>query len=433
MPFLGNTPAESYISFAKQDITGNGGTSYSLNHPVTNAADIELFVNNVQQEPTTAYTVSGSTLTLSEAIASTDDCYCIFRGRSLQTVSPPDGSVTSAKLDTNIAIAGTLSTVGNVGIGTTSGTQPSYFNSFLNVQNNASTSDHASVTITSGSGGFAGLHFGDSDNGRIGQVAYNNADNALIFTANNSERMRLDSSGNLHVGKTATGIANAGLSLRGDADVAQFTRSGDAMLELNRLSNDGDLIIFYQDSSSVASIGVNTDRVYLSTANRGIAIDESGGTILPVNGSGSNNDNSIDLGASSVRFDDVFATNGTIQTSDQNEKQQIASLTTAEITAAKAISALFKTFKWNDKVEAKGNAARIHSGVIAQEVQTAMSNAGLDAANYAFWCSDTWTDDDGNSQTRMGIRYPELLAFVGAATEQRLANIETRLTALEAN
>jgi hypothetical protein len=34
--------------------------------------------------------------------------------------------------------------------------------------------------------------------------------------------------------------------------------------------------------------------------------------------------------------------------------------------------------------------------------------------------------------TRLGIRYPELLAFVGAATEQRLADIETRLTALEA-
>jgi len=98
MPFLGNTPAESYISFAKQDITGNGGTSYSLNHPVTTAADIELFVNNVQQEPTEAYTASDSTLTLSEAIQSTDDCYCIFRGRSLGTVGPPDGSVTDAKI-----------------------------------------------------------------------------------------------------------------------------------------------------------------------------------------------------------------------------------------------------------------------------------------------------------------------------------------------
>ena len=69
----------------------------------------------------------------------------------------------------------------------------------------------------------------------------------------------------------------------------------------------------------------------------------------------------------------------------------------------------------------------------ALKVQAAMSDAGLDAANYAFWCSDTWTNDDGNEQTRMGVRYPQLLAFIGAATEQRLADIETRLTALEAN
>ena len=69
--------------------------------------------------------------------------------------------------------------------------------------------------------------------------------------------------------------------------------------------------------------------------------------------------------------------------------------------------------------------------MVAQQVQSAMSDAGLDASKYAFWCSDTWTNDDGNEQTRMGIRYPELLAFVGAATEQRLTSIEARLTTLE--
>jgi hypothetical protein len=41
--------------------------------------------------------------------------------------------------------------------------------------------------------------------------------------------------------------------------------------------------------------------------------------------------------------------------------------------------------------------------------------------------------EGATERTRMGIRYPELLAFVGAATEQRLGNIETRLAALEAN
>ena len=74
-----------------------------------------------------------------------------------------------------------------------------------------------------------------------------------------------------------------------------------------------------------------------------------------------------------------------------------------------------------------------------------MSDAGLDASNYAFWCSNTWWTKDTNhydtkdeapegatEHTRMGVRYPELLAFIGAATEQRLTSIEARLTALEA-
>ena len=98
---------------------------------------------------------------------------------------------------------------GNVNIRTGTGTQPSYFSSFLNVQNNASTSDHASITITSGSGGFAGLHFGDSDNGRIGQIAYNNSNNSLLLTSNNSTRMTIDSSGNVIIGNTAVDNPNS--------------------------------------------------------------------------------------------------------------------------------------------------------------------------------------------------------------------------------
>ncbi len=333
----------------------------------------------------------------------------------------------------------TIIASGSVGIGTTSGTQPSYFNSFLNVQNNASTSDHASVTITSGSGGFAGLHFGDSDNGRIGQVTYNNTDDALIFTANNSERCRVDSSGNLLVGQSSTtvpgaGNTTAGTSLRGTDGVFISRTTSDtsaSALQVNKTTGTGVIINVASGGSTVGNIGFVSSGFFIQGETDHSGFRFGGNQIVPFRNN-ADTDNTTDLGASGARFDDIFATNGTINTSDQNEKQQIASLTTAEITAAKAISALFKTFKWKDKVEAKGDAARTHTGVIAQEVQQAMTDAGLDAADYAFWCSDTWTDDDGNSQTRMGIRYPELLAFVGAATEQRLADIETRLTALEA-
>ncbi len=210
-------------------------------------------------------------------------------------------------------------------------------------------------------------------------------------------------------------------------------------------SSDGNLIVIANATTTNGVIRSYLGDITIGTNDTGLRFYDVSNQVVPVNASNSTNrDNAIDLGNGAIRFDDVFATNGTINTSDQNEKQQIAPLTDAEIVAAKAISGLFKTFKWNSKVEEKGDAARTHTGVIAQEVQAVMSAAGLDAANYAFWCSDTWwqlgteiyqtqeeAPEGATQRTRLGIRYPELLAFVGAATEQRLTSIEARLTALE--
>jgi hypothetical protein len=98
MPFIGNQPALSYTSFAKQDFTTSATTSYALSQPVTNENEIALFINFVRQEPTTAYTASGTTLTLTSATSATDDMYCVFLGKAVQTVNPPAGSVGISQL-----------------------------------------------------------------------------------------------------------------------------------------------------------------------------------------------------------------------------------------------------------------------------------------------------------------------------------------------
>jgi len=287
--------------------------------------------------------------------------------------------------------------------------------------------------------------------------------------------------GNVLVGKTARAANTAGIELLG-VGASVHSYAGQVM-KLNRLTDDGAIIAFAKDDTTNGQINVRSGDLVIGTGDAGLSFNDGNNAVIPANPStNALTDNFLDLGTSSLRFDDIFATNGTIQTSDQNEKQQIASLTDAEITAAKAISKLFKTFKWNDSVEAKGDAARTHAGVIAQDVELCMTNAGLSAGDYAFFISATWwehdvevpaveavaaqdavLDDDGNvvteaveaveaqdaytrtdiyetadeapegatERTRLGIRYPELLAFVGAATEQRLADIETRLTTLE--
>jgi hypothetical protein len=98
MGYVGNEPSVNFTSFAKQDITGDGTPNYTLTYAVANANEIEVFVNNVRQEPTEAYTVSGTALTMTGNVASTDDFYVIYLGKALQTTTPPDGSVTNAKI-----------------------------------------------------------------------------------------------------------------------------------------------------------------------------------------------------------------------------------------------------------------------------------------------------------------------------------------------
>jgi hypothetical protein len=98
MPFIGNQPALSYTSFAKQDFTTSATTSYTLDNPVANANELALFINFVRQEPTTAYSASGTSLTLTSATSATDDMYCVFLGKAVQTVNPPNGSVGASQI-----------------------------------------------------------------------------------------------------------------------------------------------------------------------------------------------------------------------------------------------------------------------------------------------------------------------------------------------
>jgi hypothetical protein len=138
--------------------------------------------------------------------------------------------------------------------------------------------------------------------------------------------------------------------------------------------------------------------------------------VSPAATTGADRDNAIDLGRSSARFDDIYATNGTIQTSDQNEKQDIAELSDAEQRVAVAAKGLLRKFRWKDKVAEKGDGARTHFGIIAQDLQAAFAAEGLDAGDYAMFIHSTWTDEEtGEEKSRMGVRYSELLAFIIAA------------------
>jgi hypothetical protein len=91
MPYIGNPPAERYSKLAKQDVTGDGTVGpYTLDYAVGSVAEIEVFVNNVRQEPTEAYTVAGDQLTMTGTVASTDDFYVVFQGKAIASGQVPE-------------------------------------------------------------------------------------------------------------------------------------------------------------------------------------------------------------------------------------------------------------------------------------------------------------------------------------------------------
>lgn len=214
-------------------------------------------------------------------------------------------------------------------------------------------------------------------------------------------------------------------------------------------SADGRMITFYASSNLRGSLGYTNVAYGSGTFFAGpgcglLATTQfSSHIVQPCDEIGDYKDNAVDLGSSSTRFDDVYATNGTIQTSDRNLKQDIEELSDAERRVAVAAKGLLRKFRWVDSVAEKGDNARIHFGIIAQDLDAAFTAEGLDAGKYAMFISTTWweadvtqTDEDGvtktkkevyNEQahipegvtatevTRRGVRYPELLAFIIAS------------------
>jgi hypothetical protein len=296
---------------------------------------------------------------------------------------------------------------GNVGIGTSS---PSFaVGGGLQVQADS----FSSVRVTET--GNTGLDVSQASDAKGYVYLRDNAD--LIFGTNNTERMRIDSSGNLLVGKSSSAINTDGVELLNSGRMFLTTTS--LAHVIRRKSTDGALVEFQKDGSTVGSIGSRggTDS-YILLGGAGLTGSAtSTGALLPTKTANSFDDDVVDLGFSGARFDDIFATNGTINTSDRNDKQDIEALSDAEQRVAVAAKGLLRKFRWISSVEENGDEARIHFGIIAQDLQDAFTAEGLDAGRYAMFINSTWTDEEtGEERSRMGVRYSELLAFIIAAS-----------------
>jgi hypothetical protein len=199
---------------------------------------------------------------------------------------------------------------GNVGIGTSS---PSSYNSGgyrLVVGDGAG---FEGMTIASGSAQSGNIYFADGTTGNEtyrGHISYDHSDDHMHFKTAASERMRIDSSGNLLVGRTSTSDTNVGGMIRPDGFV-QSTRDGNIAADFNRNTSDGDIVRFSKGSSPVGSIGSassGTD-LYISGSGTGSGVYFNVNGLLPMVG-GNLSDNTEDLGQTGYRWKDLYLSGG---------------------------------------------------------------------------------------------------------------------------
>jgi len=104
MAYIGAQPNKQLTKTTSQSFNGTGSaTAFTLNRAVNTGEELEVFVDNVQQEPGSgkSYTATGTTLTFDEAPPSgTGNVYVIYRGQAEVTtrLEAPDLSITTAKL-----------------------------------------------------------------------------------------------------------------------------------------------------------------------------------------------------------------------------------------------------------------------------------------------------------------------------------------------
>lgn len=337
---------------------------------------------------------------------------------------------------------------GNVLIGTTSG------GSARLIVDSGSVTLIASFNSTNASGGYATWQTSGTTIADIGtaQNCFGSGGSdtfaingrgarALLFGTNNTERMRIDSSGNLFIGTTGNGgssankvniLAGISTARRGIQVINEDGNAGPAYIAFRGYdwtrsavwsdrANNHSLAFATNPNTADLSVGGCVARVALNDA----------GNMFPVA------DNTYSIGISGNRWSAVWAANGTIQTSDLNAKTDIVEspLGLDFVKSLRPVAYKFKVGK-NSVVQDPNDkektiitpiaGKRQHFGLIAQEVKQVLPTN----VDFGGWVQ---TDiNDPNSE--QGLRYEEFIApLIKAIQEQQalINDLTTRLTALE--
>ena len=287
-----------------------------------------------------------------------------------------------------------IDSAGNMGLGTTSVNNIGAANRVLEI-NGGSLSPWIHFTNdTSGVGASDGHIIGTE-----GSDTYyiNRESGTQRFHTNNTERMRIDSSGNFMVGQTTANSDNAGISLRSDG---QFfcTRTG-LVGTFNRLSSDGDLVQFQQASTVEGAISVSGSTVSYGGfsglhESSGIANNTAVGTVvstideLDTYPTGTSKEGQTRADHPKVEVSDTVgdsAVYGVVTRFDENDKVFVASVGTGSVRVTGACAK-------GDLLESNGDGtAKVQSDDIVRsktigKVTIGNSNTGVKLVSCVLYC-----------------------------------------------
>jgi len=413
MAFIGNTNTTQAFTPAVDFFSGNASTTaFTLSRPVASVAQVQAVISNVPQDPGSAYTVSGSTITFTSAPPSgTNNIYVSYTSPITQVIAPSQGTVGTTQIqngvtvnfadgsaaapsitndgDTNTGIffpaADTIAfaeggaeiarfdSSGNLGVGTSSPDSSNKLQVAGDIATSWATNKFIGMKFGAGASYKMGLMLNDSTREcKVWSQSSDSDDKITFYTGPTpSERMRIDSNGVLCVGTTSSQAAKFSVDCTTGQSFGAFFKhntSGGATLGVNAQSPTSTHVQWYNSGTPTGTVTTN--------------------------------------GASAVSYN---------TTSDYRLKENIAPMTGA---LAKVVQLKPVTYKW--KIDGADG-----QGFIAHEIQSVVPDCVTGEKDAV--------DADGNPKYQ-GIDTSYLVATLTAAIQEQQALITAltaRITALE--